>query len=121
MKSRTRLYGAVWIACVLFAGAPAHAIPVELKDSNDTKYWVNTDVANLENTSNASGALTNATYTKPVTVTSTWIGFTPWWGFTTTFTVQYEVNEPLRPAFEGFNGLLVVGYGGDSLAQPLVY
>jgi hypothetical protein len=108
-------------AYVLVAASLVRAIPVELKDSNDTKYWVNTDVTNFVNTSNASGALTNATYTKPVTVTSTWIAFTPWFGFTTVYTVQYEIDVPLTPAFLGFNGLAVVGYGGQSLAQPDVY
>ena len=120
MKSRTKLFRSLSVACLLTGASLARAIPVELKDSNDTKYWVNTDV-DFTNTSNASGALTNATYTKPVTVTSTWIAFTPWFGFTTVYTVQYEVNIPLEPAFLGFNGLLVVGYGGQSLGSPLVY
>jgi hypothetical protein len=113
-----------WIlaACFLVGGASrGWAIPIELKDTNDTKYFINTDVDPLVNTSNASGAVTNATYTKPVTVTSTFIAFTPWFGFTTIYTVQYEVNVPLTPAFNGFNGLLVTGFAGQSLAQPLVY
>jgi hypothetical protein len=110
------------LAMVVLLAAPlAHALPIELKDSNDTKYFINTDVDPLPNTSNASGAITNATYTKPVTVTSTFIAFTPWFGFTTIYTVQYEVNVPLTPAFDGFNGLLVTGFGGQSLAQPAVY
>jgi hypothetical protein len=56
-----------------------------------------------------------------VTVTSTFIAFTPWFGFTTIYTVQFEINEPLTPAFNGFNGLMVTGFGGQTLAQPLVY
>jgi hypothetical protein len=121
MNRRNGLVGSLSAACLLFATSLAMAIPVELKDSNDTKYWVNTDVANLVNTSNASGALTNATYTKPVTVTSTFIAFTPWWGFTTIYTTTFQVNIPLTPAFFGFNGLTVAGYGGELLTPPDVY
>lgn len=89
---RTMLSALAGAAALLCAASIARALPIELKDSNDTKYFINTDVDPLVNTSNASGAVTNATYTKPVTVTSTFIGFTPWFGFTTIYTVQYEVD-----------------------------
>src|SRR5690606_34100108 len=87
----------------------------------DTKYFINTDVDPLIDMSLASGAVTNATYTKTVTVTSTFIGFTPWWGFTTTYTVQFEITEPLTPAFVGFNGLTITAINGETLTDPLVY
>lgn len=119
MSPRSVVSGVV--AGMLSVASLARALPIELKDGNDTKYFINTDVASLVNTSNASGAVTNATYTKPVTVTSTFIAFTPWFGFTTVYTVQYEVDVPLTPAFFGFNGFLVTGFGGQSLAQPAVY
>ena len=113
MRSRKTVAAAL-AALVLAAGAPlAWALPIELKDTNNTKYFINTDVNPAVDTSNASGAVTNATYTKPVTVTSTFIGFTPWFGFTTIYTVQFEINEPLTPAFDGFNGLMVTGFGGS--------
>ena len=110
------------VAGLVCVASLATALPIELKDTNDTKYFINTDVDLLAtDTSNASGAVTNATYTKPVTVTSTFIGITPWFGFTTVYTVQYDVNEPLTPAFMGFNGLLVTGFNDQSLVQPAVY
>lgn len=106
---------------VLAAAGVARALPIQLKDSNGTKYNVNTQVVPLSNFSNASGALTNATFVKPVTVTSTYIGFTPWFFFLTTYTVQREINVPLTPAFDGFNGLLITGVNGQKLTVPLVY
>ena len=90
------------IAAALAVASLASALPIELKDSNGTRYNVNTDVDPLVTLSNASGALTNATYDKPVTVTSYYIGVTPWFGFLTTYTVQRQVDVPLTPAFNGF-------------------
>jgi hypothetical protein len=109
------------IACVVLTATLASALPVTLKDSNGTKYNVNTQVVPLSALSNASGALTDATFVKPITVTSYFIGFTPWFGFVTTYTVQHQVNVPLKPAFAGFNSLLISGYNGQKLAVPLVY
>jgi len=106
---------------VLLGASLARALPIELKDGSDTKYFINTDVDPLVDTSLASGAVTNATYTKTVTVTSTFIGFTPWWGFTTVYTVQFQITEPLTPAFVGFNGLTVTGVNNVQLADPLIY
>jgi len=108
-------------AWLLFGASLASALPIELKDGADTKYFINTDVDPLIDMSLASGAVTNATYTKTVTVTSTFIGFTPWWGFTTTYTVQFEITEPLTPAFVGFNGLTITAINGETLADPLIY
>src|SRR5262249_53293756 len=70
----------------LLAGASgAAALPITLKDSNGTRYNVNTAVEPVITSSNASGALTDATFLKPVTVTSFFVGFTPFFGFTTVF------------------------------------
>jgi hypothetical protein len=121
MTARQAFVGGLVGLYLLAGGSRGWAIPIELKDTNDTKYFINSDVDPGTNTSNASGAVTNATYTKPVTVTSTFIAFTPWFGFTTIYTVQFQINEPLTPAFDGFNGLLITGYNGETLAQPLVY
>jgi len=114
---------ALFAAAVAVMGAAslAHALPVTLKDSNGTKYNVNTQVVPLGTLSDASGALTNATYTQPVTVTSYYVAFTPFFFFLTTYTVQRQVNVPLTPAFEGFNGLLVTAVNGTKLAVPLVF
>ncbi len=98
-----------------------YALPVELKDSNGTKYNVNTQVVPLSSFSNASGALTNATFVKAVTVTNYYIGFTPWFGFLTTYTTQHQVNVPLTPSFDGFNGLLITAVNGQKLVVPLVF
>ena len=106
---------------VLAAASLASALPIELKDSNGTKYNINTQVFPLSTFSNASGALANATFVKPVTVTSYYIGFTPWFFFLTTYTVQRDVNVPLTPAFDGFNGLLISGVNGQRLSLPLVF
>jgi hypothetical protein len=108
-------------ACLLLGASLASALPIELKDGANTKYFINTAVDPLIDTSLASGAVTNATYTKTVTVTSTFIGFTPWWGFTTVYTVQFEITEPLTPAFVGFNGLTVVGVNNVQLPDPVIY
>jgi hypothetical protein len=106
---------------VLAAASLASALPIDLKDSNGTKYNINTQVVPLTAFSNASGALTNATFVKPVTVTSYYIGFTPWFFFLTTYTVQHEINVPLTPSFDGFNGLLISGVNGQRLTVPLVF
>jgi len=109
------------VVSVLAAASLASALPIELKDSNGTRYFINTQVVPMTSLSNASGAITNATFVKPVTVTSYYIGFTPWFGFLTTYTVQRQVNVPLTPAFDGFNGLLVTSVNGASLPIPLVF
>ena len=106
---------------VLAAASLASALPIELRDSNGTRYTINTQVVPLSTFSNASGAVENATFVKPVTVTSYYIGFTPWFFFLTTYTVQREINVPLTPAFDGFNGLLISGVNGQRLTIPLVF
>lgn len=118
---RVRLLRNGVIACLLGIASVASALPVELQDSNGTKYRINTQVVPFADLSNASGALTNATFTKPVTVTSYYVGFTPWFGFLTTYTVQREIKVPLTPAFEGFNGLAIAGINGEKLSIPLIY
>ena len=65
--------------------------------------------------------MTNATYVKPVTVTSYFVGFTPFGFFLTTETVQRQVNIPLTNAFAGFNGLLITGAHGAALPPPQVF
>ena len=57
------------IGVLLALPSLAGALPVELTDSNGTRYKVNTRVDPLISDSLASGALTNATYTQPATVT----------------------------------------------------
>ena len=113
--------GALVAAALLAAASTAVALPVELKDSNDTKYFINTDVDPLNSFSLASGAVTNATYEKPVTVTSYFIGLTPFGWFLTTYTVQYQVDVPLRNAFAGFNGLIISGANGVPLPAQRPY
>src|SRR5881396_1844840 len=73
---------------VLAVAALARALPIQLTDSG------------------ASGAPTNATYTKADTVTNYYVVFTLFGG-TSTFTTQFKVDVPLTPAFVGFNGLLI--------------
>src|SRR5262245_51148870 len=128
MRTRSSLLGG--LASVLVVASLASAVPVELKDSNGTQYQVNTQVVPLAALSNASGALTNATFTKAVTVTYYYIGFTPWFGFLTTYTTQHQVNVPLKPAFGdhdvspptgGFNSLLITALNGQKLPVPLVF
>jgi hypothetical protein len=114
-------FACVLATAVLAAASPAGALPVTLRDSNGTRYNVNTQVVPLNALSNASGALTNATFIKPVTVTSYYVAFTPWFFFLTTYTVQRQVNVPLTPAFQGFNSLLVSGLNGQRLDTPLVF
>src|SRR5262249_58604899 len=105
MRSRQTIACALVALVTLLVTSRAGALPVELKDQNGTKYQINTDVSPLLRNSEASGALTNATYVKPVTVTSYFVGLTPFGFFLTTFTVQRQVNIPLTNAFAGFNGL----------------
>src|SRR6516162_1622864 len=109
-------------AAVLLAFASlASAQPVTLKDQNGTRYQINTQVLPLLRDSNASGAITDATYNKAVTVTSYFIGHTPFGFFFTTYTVQRQVKVPLTNAFAGFNGLLITGANGVKLPSPLVF
>src|SRR5688572_15889281 len=100
----------------LAVATTAAALPVELNDANGTRYHINTDVVPLNTLSYASGAITDATYVKPVTVTSTYIGFTPFFFFLTTYTVQREINIPLTNAFAGFNALLITELNNTQLA-----
>jgi len=100
-------------------GTRAAALPVELKDQNGTSYFINTQVSPLPDTSNASGAVTNATYFKPVTVTSYYVGVS-FFGFYT-YTVQRQVNVPLRNAFAGFNGLVISAVNGQTLSPARVF
>jgi hypothetical protein len=109
------------VASVLAAASLASALPVELKDSNGTRYNINTAVNPLITNSFASGALTDATYLKPVTVTSYYLDFTPFGWFFTTETTQRQVDIPLTNAFAGFNGLLITSVQGITLPAPLVY
>jgi len=105
---------------VLAVAALARALPIQLTDSNSTRYNVNTQVAPLITASDASGALTNATYTKADTVTNYYVVFTLFGG-TSTFTTQFKVDVPLTPAFVGFNGLLISSLNGATLGSPLVF
>lgn len=109
------------VAIVLGTGSRAHGLPIELKDENGTSYFINTDVDPLLDNSDASGAVTNATYIKPVTVTTYYVGLSPFGFFLTTYTQQRQVDIPLRNAFAGFNGLLITGINGTALPTPLVY
>jgi hypothetical protein len=118
------------IGILALAPSVASALPITLKDSNGTKYNVNTQVVPLSALSNASGALTDATFVNPVTVTYYYVGFTPWFLFLTTYTTQHQVNVPLKPSFGdhdvnpptgGFNSLLIPAINGQKLAVPFVY
>jgi hypothetical protein len=129
MRAHSTIAG-LFAAAVLATASTASALPVTLKDSNGTKYNVSTQVVPLSALSNASGALTNATFVNPVTVTYYYVGFTPWFGFVTTYTTQHQVNVPLQPAFGdhdvnpptgGFNSLLITAINGQKLSVPLVY
>jgi hypothetical protein len=121
MSHNRRLVSGMLLASVLGLASGAHGLPVELKDQNGTRYQINTDVDPLISNSFASGALTDATYEKPVTVTSYYVGFTPFLFFITTYTVQRQINVPLTNAFAGFNGLLITGVNGAALPAPVVY
>jgi hypothetical protein len=119
MRSR-RLLVHLSAVLLLACAATAHAVPITLRDSNGTRYNVNTDVAQGTPTVFASGALTDATFQKPVTVTSYFVGFT-FFGFTTVYTVQRQIDVPLRNAFSGFNGLAVTAIDGVPLPAPLLF
>ena len=110
------------VLALLGSASVATALPITLKDSNGTRYNINTAVAPLVLDSNASGAVTDATFQKPVTVTSYFVGFTPFFGFTTVYTIQRQVNVPLKNAFggpgSGFNGLLITAVNGQDLPNP---
>jgi hypothetical protein len=121
MRSRQAIVAGLAAIMALLVASRSHALPVELKDQNGTKYQINTDVDPLLRNSEASGAITNATYVKPVTVTSYFIGLTPFGFFLTTYTVQRQINVPLTNAFAGFNGLLITGAHGVALPAPLVF
>src|SRR5262249_37436790 len=118
-RDAAALRGFLMLTLVVLA-SPAHAVPITLRDSNGTRYNINTDVSPLINDSNASGAVTDATFQKPVTVTSYFVGFT-FFGFTTVYTVQRQVNVPLRNAFAGFNGLLITGINGTNFPNGVLY
>ncbi len=118
--STSRAIGLSVFALLAFASL-ASALPVELKDQNGTRYSINTQVDPLLRDSNASGAITDATYNKAVTVTSYFVGFTPFGFFLTTYTVQRQINVPLTNAFAGFNGLLITGANGVALPAPIVF
>src|SRR6516225_3607514 len=113
---RTLLVG----VAVLGVASLAAALPVELKDSQGTNYKIATQVAPLLDDSLASGAVTNATFTQPVTVTNYFTVFT-FFGGTSTFTTQFQVHVPLQPAFVGFNGLLITSMNGVNLPSPVVF
>lgn len=121
MNAQRSLVRSLTAACLLMLGSSvAHALPIQLKDGNGTQYNVNTQVDPLITDSLASGALTDATYTKPVTVTSYYY-FVTFFGGISTASVQYDVNVPLTNAFNGFNGLLITSINGTNLPSPLVY
>src|SRR5262245_7790260 len=120
MRRSAAALRALLVLILLIAASRANALPITLRDSNGTRYNINTDVDPLINDSNASGAVTDATFQKPVTVTSYFVGFT-FFGFTTVYTVQRQVNVPLRNAFAGFNGLVITGTNGINLPNGIVY
>ena len=124
MKSnRYRWLPRLALGAVLGLSTLARALPVELKDQNNTSYFINTQVSPLLTLSDASGAVANATYINTVTVTSTFVGFSTFFGGESTFTVQRTVNVPLRNAFAGFQGFAIAAAGNPlaKLPQPLVY
>ena len=121
MRSSGRVLRRLGMLALLAGASAAAALPITLKDSNGTRYNINTAVEPLVLSSNASGALTDATFVKSVTVTSFFVGFTTFFGFTTIFTIQRHVTVPLTNAFNGFNGLLVTAVNGEELTDPLVF
>src|SRR5262249_39913228 len=121
MRSSGRVLRRLGMLALLAGASGVAALPITLKDSNGTRYNINTAVEPLTLSSNASGAVTDATFLKSVTVTSFFVGFSPFFGFTTVFTIQRHVNVPLTNAFNGFNGLLVTGVNGQDLAAPVVF
>jgi hypothetical protein len=121
MRSSGRMLRRLGMLALLAGASGAAALPITLKDSNGTRYNINTAVEPVIMSSNASGAITDATFLKPVTITSFFVGFTPFFGFTTVFTIQRRVNVPLTNAFNGFNGLLVTAVNGQELADALLF
>src|SRR5262249_60901195 len=121
MRSSGRVLRRLGMLALLAGASGVAALPITLKDSNGTRYNINTAVDPLMLSSNASGAVTDATFLKSVTVTSFFVGFSPFSGFTTVFTIQRHVTVPLTNAFNGFNGLLVTAVSGQELADPLVF
>jgi hypothetical protein len=115
-----RIIARLTTLALLACAAAAHALPITLRDSNGTRYNVNSDVSPDAPTSLASGALTDATFQKPVTVTSYFLGYT-FFGFTTVYTERRHVNIPLRNAFAGFNGLSITAIDDRALPSPLVF
>jgi hypothetical protein len=114
------MMGAIVSLALLLLASGASALPITLRDSNGTRYNINTDVGQNIPDSFASGAVTDATFQKPVTVTSYFVGFT-FFGFTTVYTVQRQVNVPLKNAFAGFNGLVITGFNGVKLPEGLLF
>jgi hypothetical protein len=103
------------------AASLAWALPVELKDQNQTNYRINTQVSPLITSSQASGAVLDATYNQPVTLTTYFVGLTPFGFFFTTYTAQRQINVPLTNAFLGFNGLILTGANGVPLPAKRPY
>ena len=125
MRSCNGIVRRLGVLALLTSASAAMALPITLKDSNGTRYNINTVVDPLGSSSNASGAVTDATFQKSVTVTSFFVGFTPFFGFTTVYTIQRQANVPLKNAFggpaSGFNGLLISAVNGESLPNPLPF
>ena len=119
-RHATARRGLLIVLTLVVLASRAAALPITLRDSNGTRYNINTDVDPLLDASNASGAITDATFSKPVTVTSYFIGFT-FFGFTTVYTIQRQINVPLRNAFAGFNGLLITAVNGINLPNALLF
>jgi hypothetical protein len=121
MRRRTVALRSVLTLVLVMLASHAVALPITLRDSNGTRYNINTDVSPVPDSSLASGAVTDATFEKPVTVTSYFVGFT-FFGFTTVYTVQRQINIPLRNAFAGFNGLVLTAINGQALGpRGLLY
>src|SRR5262249_5770936 len=121
-RSRSEPRGLALAATALLAVASiAHAEPIELKDQNGTKYDINTNVDPLVGNSEASGAIANATYVQPVSVTSYFAGLTSLGFLLASYTVQRQVNVPLTNAFAGFNGLTITAAHGVALPKALVF
>jgi hypothetical protein len=120
MAANRKVIGMGLVAIAVAAASIASALPIQFSNSDGARYSINTQVDPLLSDSLASGAVTNATFLGPVTVTNYWIAFT-FWGGTSTFTTQQQVNVNLTPAFSGFNGLLVTSVNGQNLVSPLLF